>query len=202
MTRLVDALSQYPDVGIFAVLNSDADDASEWDVMPIDGTVLTESKDHDFFIVKAKNILPDGTVADCYIDMCLPERISDYAYFIRGNGIDVRYHHEFEGEMICTVPVDCFGVYELFYSRTAPEIGIKILRQGLAVSPHKTYIAEDLGYILRDEHRFAEAADMFQIAVDGEPSSYFIYGELAGCYDKIGQTEKANKYREMFDRAE
>jgi len=200
--RLVDALTQHPDVPIFTVLDSDADDKSEWDVTPIDASVLAESEHHDFFIVKAKNILPDGTDTDCYIDICLPERISDYAYFLRGDHLDVRYHHEFDGEIICAVPIDCFGVYDLFYSRTVPDIGIDILKQGLVASPHKTYIAEDLGYILRDENRFAEAADMFQIAVDAEPSSYFIYGELAGCYDEIGQTDKANKYRAMFESAE
>jgi hypothetical protein len=43
---------------------------------------------------------------------------------------------------------------------------------------------------------------MFQIAVDAEPSSYFIYGELADCYDKVGQTQQANKYRAMFETAE
>ena len=31
--------------------------------------------------------------------------------------------------------------------------------------------------------------------------SYFIYGELSGCYDKIGQTEKASEYRVMFKNA-
>ncbi len=132
--------------------------------------------------------------------MCLPERISDYAYFLRGDRVESRYHHECDGDIICAVPIDCFGVYELFYSRIAPETGIEILKQGLAASPHKIYIAEDLGYILRDEGRFAEAAEMFQIAVDAEPSFYFIYGELAGCYDEIGQTDKARKYRAMFER--
>lgn len=199
MMRLVEALTQYPDVPIFAVLDSDTGDASDWNVMPIDARVLAESEERDFFVVKAKNIRPDGTVADCYIDMHLPERISDFACFIHGDRLDVRYHHEFDGEIICAVPIDCYGVYELFYSRTSPDIGIDILKQGLVVSPHKSYIAEDLGYILRDENRFAEAADMFQIAVDGGPSSYFIYGELAGCYDVIGQTDKANKYRTLFE---
>lgn len=200
--RLLDALAQHPDVSVFAVLASDADDKSEWDVKPLDGSILTESDEHDFFIVKAKNILSDGTVADCYIDMCLPERISDYAYFLRGDHVDFRYHHECDGDIICAVPIDCFGVYELFYSRAKPDIGIEILKRGLRVSLHKTYIAEDLGYILRDESRFAEAAEMFQIAVDAEPSSYFIYGELAGCYDEIGQADKAKKYRAMFERLE
>ncbi|MHC4476322.1 MAG: tetratricopeptide repeat protein [Planctomycetota bacterium] len=195
--RLIEALTEHPTVRIFAVLDSDSEDKCDWRVEPICGDVLTESESNDFFIVQAKNVLPDETVNDCYIDIHLPERISDYAYFLRGNSLDVRYHHEFDGEIICAVPIDCFGVYELFYSRTAPHIGIDILEQGLAASPHRSFIAEDLGYILRDEGRFREAAEMFQISVDTEPSSYFIYGELAGCYDEIGEAEKARKYHDM-----
>jgi tetratricopeptide (TPR) repeat protein len=200
--RLVDALTQHPDVAIFAVVDSDADDKARWNVEPIDANILTESDERDFFLVKAKNILPDGSVVDCHIDICLPERISDYAYFLRSGRVDVRYHHECDGEIICAVPIDCFGVYDLFYSKAAPDVGIEILKHGLAASPHKTFIAEDLGYILRDEGRFAEAAEMFQIAVDAEPSSYFIYGELASCYDEIGQPDKANQYRFMFEHAQ
>lgn len=198
--RLVDALTQHPNVAIFAVLDFLSDDNSEWEVTPTDESVLTESEVTDLFIVKAKIIRADGVAADCYIDISLPERISDYAYFLRGDRVDFNYHHEFEGEIICAVPIDCFGVYELFYSRIAPDIGIEILKRGLEMSPNKTYIAEDLGYILRDERRFVEAAEFFQIAADAEPSSYYIYGELAGCYDEIGQAEKAIEYRALFER--
>ncbi len=199
--RLVEAIARHPDVRIFAVLDSDSDDKSDWDVEPIEGLILSESESADFFIVKAKNVIAHGAVVDCYIDMCLPERISDYAYFFHGNEVDVRYHHECDGEIICAVPIDCFGIYDLYYSRTAPHIGIEILKEGLDVAPHKTYIAEDLGYIFRDEKRFAEAAEVFQIAVDWEPSSHFIYDELATCYDEVGQADKARKYREMFENA-
>ncbi len=200
--KLIDALSLHPRVSIFAVLNADAEDKSKWDVLPMKESVLAESEDHDFFIVKAKHIQPDGAVADCYIDICLPERISDFVYFLRKKRVEFCYHHECEGDVICAVPIDCFGLYELFYSKIAPDVGIDILKRGLKKSPNKTYIAEDLGYIFRDEERFAEATEMFQIAVDSEPSSYFIYGELADCYEEVGQAAKAKKYRTMFKRAD
>jgi uncharacterized protein HemY len=157
------------------------------------------SDEDGFFVVKAKNILPDRTICECYIDVSLPERVSDHAYRIRNESLDVGYHHEFEGELVCAVPITSFGAYELFYSRTRPEIGIEILKSGLKSSPHKAAIAEDLGYILRDESRFREAAEAFEIAVQEGPSSYFIYGELANCYDELGNKNLADKYRKMFE---
>ena len=63
------------------------------------------------------------------------------------------------------------------------------------------YIAEDLGYIFRDERRFREAAEMFKIAVDEGPSSYFIYGELAGAYAELGDSANEHKYGVMFKQA-
>jgi len=200
--RFIDALTQHPAIPFFGRiegLEPDTDDIRDWELDPIDAPVLLESEISEFFIVKAKQVLPDGTIRDCYLDLCLPERIRDYAYFLRGDEIEFRYHHECDGEVICAVPIDCFGDYDLFYSRTAPDVGIDILRKGLDVSFRKQHIAEDLGYILRDERRFSEAAEMFQLAADGEPSSYFIYGELAGCYDEIGETTKAEQYQALFN---
>jgi tetratricopeptide (TPR) repeat protein len=196
--KLIKALEKYPEIRIFRVKDSDNANQAKWDVEPINALVL--SKSNDFYIVKAKNILPDGTIRDCYIDVSLPERINDYVYFFDGKSVKADYPYKFEGDIICAVPIDCFGVYELFYSKINPGVGIDILKEGLAVSQRKHFIAEDLGYILRDEGRFQEAAEMFQISADEEPSSYFIYGELAACYQQIGETEKVEKYQEMFVR--
>jgi len=195
--RLTEAIIACPKVRIFRVVDSESEQKDEWDVQPADAPVL--SGQDGFFIVKAKNILPDGAIRDCYIDVSLPERISDYAYFVHGNGFEAGYCHEFEGEIICAVPISSFGAYDLFYSRMQPDIGLEILKSGLSSSPRKAAIAEDLGYILRDERRFPEAAEMFEVAAREGPSSYFVYGELAGCYDEVGNHELADKYRKMFD---
>jgi len=200
--RLIDALTRYPKIPIFGRiegLEHDSDDIHDREFEPIDAAVLLESEISEFFVVKAKHVLPDGTVRDCYMDVCLPERVNDYTYFLGETGIDRRYTHECDGEVICAVPIACIGVYELFYSRISPDIGIDILRKGLAVTEHQQYIAEDLGYILRDERRFKEAVAVFQLASEGTPSSYFIYGELAGCYDQIGDSENAKRYMALFE---
>ncbi|MBI9051645.1 MAG: hypothetical protein JEZ00_19635 [Anaerolineaceae bacterium] len=182
--ELIQALNDFPDIKIFRI-ESDNDELAKWDVEPIDSPILLESD--DYYLVKAKNILPDGKVINCYMDICLPERINDCAYFFDGEGIEKNYSYDVEGEVICAVPIDCFGIYELFYSKVNPEVGIDVLKAGLLVSQQKHIIAEDIGYILRDEGRFTEAAEMFQISVDEGPSSYFIFGELAECYQEIGE---------------
>ncbi len=198
--RFIDALTQYPAIPYFGLIGGTyADDFRESELDPIDSPVLRESEIYDTFIVKAKHVLSDGTISDCYVDLFLPERISESAFFRRRGEIEFRYQHKCDGEIICAVPMECFGDYELFYSRTAPDVGINILKKGLAASIDKQHIAHDLGYILRDECRFAEAAEMFQLAVDRGPSSYFLYGELGDCYEKLGETEKAQRYHAMFN---
>lgn len=206
--RLLDALLRHPDTPFFARYegleedtDDDLDDPSNWEVEPIDAPILLESETSYFFIVRAKHILPDGTIHDCYIDLMLPERVSSFVYVLDDGKLNACYHHEVAGEVICAVPIDAYGDYELFYSRIAPDCGIEILKKGLELADQKSYIAEDLGYILRDENRMAEAAEMFQLVASEGPTSPFIYSELAACYQAIGKSDLASKYEALYRKS-
>jgi tetratricopeptide (TPR) repeat protein len=129
------------------------------------------------------------------MDLTMPERISDYAYFVNSGAVERRYLHECNGEVICAVPIDGLGVYDLFYSRTEPELGLSVLRDGFERANRKTFIAEDLGYILRDEGRLEEAIQAFRVAASAGPSSNFIYLELANLYDMLDQPDLATEFR-------
>lgn len=203
--RLLEALKKHPTIPIFARYegledepDSDEDDPANWEVEPIDAPVLLLSETSWFFIVQAKQVLSDGTINECYLDLMLPERVCDFVYFLEEGKLSRHYYHEAEGEVICGVPVDTYGDYELFYSKTAPECGIKILKKGLEHADQKACIAETLGYILRDENRMAEAAEMFQISANEGPTSEFIYSELSACYQAIGKLDLARKYEAAF----
>jgi hypothetical protein len=198
--KLIDALRDLPGIAIFRIDVTNVDDPADWNADAVDSPVL--HKQEGFFLVRAKIVRPDASVQDCYMDISLPERINDSTYFFDGKSLAVKNTHKCEGDVICAVPIDCFGNYELFYSKINPEVGLQILRSGLSMSQSKHYIAEDSGYILRDEGRFIEAAAMFQIAANEGPSSYFLYGELASCYSAIGDSGKAKIYQELFDRAD
>lgn len=194
--KLLEAI-KFSKFSILEIINDDEDNPSNWDVEPVDSQILN-SRD-GYFIVKAKNILPSKEIVECYIDLTLPERISDYAYFYDGKTIQYDYLHEFKGDIICAVPIENYGNYELFYSKIKPEVGINTLKNALDILQSKSAIVEDLGYILRDESRYKEASEMFQISANSKPSSYFIYGELADCYKQIGDNEKAHHYSKLFN---
>ncbi len=170
--RFYKALKKYTYSKIFSVTNTDDEDCNSWDIEALNEDVLPEGE--GFYILKAKNVVSREKIVDCYIDMVMDERINDYAYFIRDGHIIQVYSHECEGDVISAVPIDGYGNYELFYSKTYPELGINILKQGFN-DFKSAYIAEDLAYILRDEGLNKEAIEYFQYSVDNEPSSHFIY---------------------------
>lgn len=196
--KLSHALIEKDDTGIFRIEDSekfDSENFMEWDLTPIETNVLFE--EDGFFILRAFQITGPDEKIDCFIDLTMPERIVDYAYFMNSGTVVRKYPHECDGDVICAVPIDGYGVYDLFYSKIQPEIGLAVLRRGLELTSRKAFIAEDLGYILRDEGHLEEAIQAFSISASEEPSSYFIYHELAELYEQMGQTELSKKYRDM-----
>jgi hypothetical protein len=210
----VDAIKASPQSKAFQVLIPDADDAAQrdrffeqpaqWQLQPLDVAVLSDDGNGGgFYIAAALHVLPSGHLDACFLDVSFPERINDYAYFIRNDHLIHDYTFRFPGEVIPAIAFDCFGQYDMFYAKSAPEIGIDVLKRGLAVSKRKRFIAQDLGYILRDEKHWREAAEMFELVVAEEApsySSYFMYYELAQLYEQLGDAERQAKYSVLCNR--
>lgn len=181
------------DIGDF-----DDDRPSEWQVELVSDPILSKSHTEGFFLVRGKLVPGSGPPSDCWLDLVLPERISETVFMAVDGEIPKTACHEIEIESICAVGIETFGGYELFYSRRAPELGLDVLRAAIKHAERQASFAEDMGYILRDEGRFAEAAASFQLSVNEGPSSYFIYRELADCYSKCGDPDQAAKYEQKF----
>lgn len=62
----------------------------------------------------------------------------------------------------------------------------------------KTVIAEDLGYIYRDENRVEEAIDSFMTSEKTNPTSEYIYQELAQLYGQLDNKAKEQEYQQKF----
>jgi tetratricopeptide (TPR) repeat protein len=180
---------------IFTVTDSENENPLKWTIEPTKLEIIPEEEGH--YIVIAKQVYADKTV-DCFLNIMTPERISEMVLKIKNGMVSAESKYDQESSVIPAIASDCFGVYELYYATENPQIGIDILNNGLQKSIKKTVIAEDLGYILRDENRPEEAIEAFLISEQLTPSSEYIYAELAQLYEKIGQKEKQAEYEEKF----
>ncbi|MGA2297263.1 MAG: hypothetical protein ABSG15_06935 [FCB group bacterium] len=182
---------------IFNIINDDDDDNPlNWQIETTDLELIPYIEGH--FIVKALEVYADKTV-DCYINMVTPERISDYIFKIENENIICSPFYKQNHSIISAVPSDCFGNYDLYYAKENPQIGIDILKEGLSKAKNKSFIAEELGYILSDENRITEAIEAFLISENNNPSSEGIYCELADLYKQLGNFEKQKYYLDKFE---
>jgi tetratricopeptide (TPR) repeat protein len=181
---------------VYNVTEEDSDDVLKWKIEPTDLELIPDEEGH--YIVIAKQTLMDRTV-ECYIDLITPERIAENVIKLDTKSkVIVESIYDQENTVIPAVASDCFGIYELYYSKENPQIGIDILKAGMVKSDSKTVIAEDLGYIYRDENRINEAIDSFLISEKTNPSSEYIYQELAQLYEQLGNKAKEQEYQQKF----
>jgi tetratricopeptide (TPR) repeat protein len=181
---------------IFKVTNSEDENELLWTIKPTNLELIPY--DTEFYFVKAIQTLPNSTI-DCFINITTPERIADFVVKLNSNGQTIiENYYEQENSVIPTIASDCFGDYELYYSKENPQIGIDILKSGLTKATNKNIVAEDLGYILRDEGRIEEAIEAFKISEEYEPSSEYTYWELSGLYEQLGQVDKQIEYIQKY----
>jgi tetratricopeptide (TPR) repeat protein len=183
-------------VKIFVVTNQDDENELNWKIEPTDFELLPD--DENIYFVKAFQVMSDSTT-DCFLGIITPERSAETVIKKTANGkIVAESIYDIESTVIPAVASDCFGVYELYYAQENPQIGIDVLRNGLDKATNKNVVAEDLGYILRDEHRFEEAIEAFKISEENEPSSEYIYLELSRLYEELGQLSEHLKYEQKY----
>ena len=177
---------------IFKVVNDDFDVVL--DVEPTDLQIIPD--ENGYFIVRAVEV--DGSkTTDCFMDMHTPERISEM--IIKKDFLgNVKITDYYESEVVPAMASDCFGIYEMYYSTSNPDIGIQILRNGLTCAKNKQIVAEDLGYILRDEMRLEEAIEAFKKSVEFGPTTPYSYLELSDLYEKLGDLNLKEEYYNKF----
>ena len=181
---------------IFVVTNQDEEDELNWTIEPTDFDLLPEEE--NIYYVKAYQVSADST-HDCYLGIMTPERIAETVVKRKQNGqIVAESIYDQEQETIPAVASDCYGDYELFYAKGNPQIGIDVLKEGLAKAVNKNVVAEDLGYILRDEERIEEAIEAFKISEQFGPSSEYTFLELSRLYKRLGQNSLQLEYENKF----
>lgn len=181
---------------VFVVTDQNDDNELNWTIEPTDFELLPDEE--NLYFTKAKQVFSDKT-SDCYIGIMTPERIAETVIKRNAKGeTNAESIYGQEQTIIPAVASDCFGAYELYYAKENPQIGIDILKDGLTKATNKNVVAEDLGYILRDEGRIEEAIEAFKISEKYEPSSEYIYLELSNLYKELGQADEELKYKQKF----
>ncbi|WP_207432427.1 tetratricopeptide repeat protein [Sabulibacter ruber] len=184
------------DTKVFVVLDSEKEDELEWIIEPTTYELLPEEE--NIYFVKAKQVFSNRT-ADCFIGIMTPERLAETVIKKDIDGkVVAESIDEQENSVIPAVASDCFGVYTLFYAKENPQIGVDILKEGLDKATNRNVVAEDLGYILRDENREEEAIEAFKKSEEFGPSSEYVYLELSRLYKRIGQRGKQVEYELKF----
>ena len=181
---------------VFVVTDQANEDELYWTIEPTDFDLLPEEE--NIYYLKAFQVLTDNT-SDCYIGIMTPERIAETVVKKEPSGqIVAESIYDQEQTIIPAVASDCFGNYELYYAKENPQIGIDVLKGGLEKAINKNVVAEDLGYILRDEERIEEAIEAFKISEQNGPSSEYTYLELSRLYKRLGQKSLQLEYENKF----
>ena len=181
---------------VFIVTEQDDDNELNWTIEATDFELIPEEE--NYYFVKAYEVSQNGKT-DCYIGVMTPERIAEVVIKQNSNGqTEIESIYDQEKSIIPAIASDCFGDYELFYSKENPQLGIDILKSAITKATNKNVVAEDLGYILRDEGRVKEAIEAFKISEENGPSSEYTFLELAGLYEQLGQLDKQTEYRQKY----
>jgi hypothetical protein len=172
----------------------------DWELEPVMGPTLAPEYVRQgilqgYFIILAKLITTESAVEDCYLDVSLPERISEHHFVLRDGKIEKgRGRRLGGGTIIPAVAIEKHAVYTLYLAKQNPQFGIDVLRRGLSQARDPVPIALDLAYVLRDANRHNEAIEAFTVALERLPvdnTTQFFYLERARLYEKAGELEKA-----------
>lgn len=189
------------DCEIFKVINFyDCEEMKDWIVEKTNFKLIPKPNENlwdAYFVVKGY-IVDKNKIEDCFIDLCIPERISEFAFSMIDKELVINNIRDKNIQTIPAMASECFGNYELYYVKENPQLGIDILKKGLAIANHKNVIAEDLGYILSDENQIDDAILAFKISEECIPSTEYTYWELYSLYIELGNIEEAEKYKKIF----
>lgn len=181
---------------IFRVVNQDFDNELDFEILPTELETIPD--EGGYFILRALEVRKQK-VSECFMDMTTTERIPDIVIRkgLLGN-IKISEYYNYEGVVIPAIASDCFGVYDLYYSKENPQIGIDILQNGIEKATNKAIVSEDLGYILRDEQRNEEAIEAFKKSIEYGASTPYPYLELSHLYERLGDAKMKDEYYNKF----
>lgn len=170
---------------IFKVINFyDVDKIEEWVVEKTDYHLVPESNEDLWdahFIVKA--ILSNNDyIEECYIDICIPERVSEFVFRNKENIFTIENAIENNLKAIPAVASEQYGDAELYYLKENPKLGIEILKKGKEISKNPSAIIDDLSFIYEELGKDKSKSKIVDVkdALNKFSESAILYTELEG----------------------
>lgn len=187
------------DFDIMEITNSEDENPLNWSLLALNEEVIP-SEGH--YLVRSKEILKDEE-RTCWMNVSTPEMISDYVFTIdaKNSKLVLNNYHSLSDKVLTNKASNTFANYQFYYPKSKPIIGIEMLKKEIENVTEKGLICEYLGNIFRDEQEIDNAIKWLLKSLEyGEPSSEYIYGEIANLYDEKGETELATKYRKKIEK--
>jgi hypothetical protein len=97
MATLVQEIAENPAVNAFRRVRHLGGDVCNWQFEPSPGDVIANADRDGYYVIAAMCIVSQSEVRRCYMDISLPERINDYAYFIDEDELRYDYPSRIEG---------------------------------------------------------------------------------------------------------
>ena len=120
---LIDVIEQNLECKIFNIKNSESENPLNWLVEPTELELIPYNDGH--YLVKASIIGVNKTVETGFINLITPERIVDYVIYDLKKPKFSSIHEFVDKDVIPAVASDCYGWYELYYSKKNPPLGLR-----------------------------------------------------------------------------
>ncbi|KKN86664.1 hypothetical protein LCGC14_0266270 [marine sediment metagenome] len=159
ISTLINTIEANPECGIFEILNSDNDNPLEWEIKPTTLQLIPNGQGH--YLTKAYRIEKNGVYKFAYVDVNTPERIIDYVIYDLKKPSYSYVYDSINIEVIPAVASDCFGSYEVYYSRNNPDLSIEVLEQGLKLSKGKKCYCPRFGIYFKRRRQTKRGIEIF-----------------------------------------
>ena len=96
-------------------------------------------------------IISDGEkFEECFIDISIPERTSEFALRLQTSELKIQSIYDENLRTIPAMASELYGDPSLYFIKENPKIGIEILKAGKKISTNLSAIIEDLAYIFEE----------------------------------------------------
>ena len=210
--KLSDCLFTSASAGIYKVVTDWEEridtEYTAWELQPVNALTLAPGAEpgedpYGLFVVKALIVIAPGKTEPCYLEIVIPEGITESVYTQEEGRIVQKDIPPWSGlKAVPAIAIEAVVSEDVYYSRIDPEVGLEVLRKGLATAKKKWPIAQVMATILRCEKRFREAEEAYSIVIAECPRRLlpYNYGDRALVRDALGDAAGAASDREQAER--